>query len=366
MPQMCCIPVGLADSSAKSCRIGGSALLFASRWSELSNPPARYTSRMPAVTIIATVLNEIQDIVRLVPSLLAQVPPPAEVIIVDGGSSDGTWEWLCDAAGTHPNLQPIRDESCSLKRCPGPVSRGRNVAIAAAANQIIACADAGCTYSPGWLSHLTASIVEGKAEYALGGSCIDLADPTIWDIASAPFFGVNFSPSQPSKSCTARSMAFTKDLWQRIGGFPETVLLGDDTLFDLKARRLTPPAFVGDAKAVYRPQNTLGSACHQLARYALSDGILGVRWVRLVRNSTRCLLQLGAVVTLPWTIYPFLLILAMQCWLSFRPDWRFICRTGPRTMLARFLFSVLVPWIIAFNHLRGAITNPSPTNKQNG
>jgi glycosyltransferase involved in cell wall biosynthesis len=321
---------------------------------------------MPAVSIIATVLNEVVDIALLVPSLLQQNQPAAEIIIVDGGSSDGTWEWLLESARQNPTLLPIRDESCSLRRCPGPVSRGRNVAIAAANTEIIACADAGCTYSPDWLSRLTEPIASGKAEYALGGSCIDLADPTIWDIASAPFFGVNFSPSQPSKSCTARSMAFTRDLWKRIGGFPETVLLGDDTLFDLHARRLTPPAFVANAKAVYRPQNTLGSACRQLARYALSDGILGVRRVRFVRNFTRCLLQLAAILTLPWTIYPFLLVLAMQCWLSFHPDWRFLFPLGSRALFARFLFSVLVPWIIAFNQLRGAITNPSPTNKQNG
>src|SRR5580658_803018 len=104
--------------------------------------PRLYTSPMQPVTVIATVLNEVQDIARLVPSLLAQAPPAAEIVIVDGGSTDGTWEWLVDEARIHPTLRPIRDESCNLKHCPGPVSRGRNVAIAAAGSQIIACADA--------------------------------------------------------------------------------------------------------------------------------------------------------------------------------------------------------------------------------
>jgi glycosyltransferase involved in cell wall biosynthesis len=320
---------------------------------------------MQPVSIVATVLNEVQDIGRLVPSLLAQIPPPAEIVIVDGGSTDGTWEWLVNAQIKHPNLQPIRDESCNLKSCPGPVSRGRNVAIAAARSQIIACADAGCTYAPDWLARITAPLIAGIAEYALGGACLDLVDPTLWDIASAPFLGVKLSPSTPSKSCTARSMAFTKDLWRRIGGFPESVLLGDDTLFDLEARRITPPAFVERAKALYRPQNTLLSACRQLARYATSDGILGVRPARLIRNAARCFVQLLSLLCLPWTVLPFLLILALQCWLAFHPDWRFICRTGPRTLLARFLFSALVPWIVAFNHLRGRFTKKEPGNRQN-
>jgi glycosyltransferase involved in cell wall biosynthesis len=320
---------------------------------------------MQPVSIVATVLNEIQDIGKLVPSLLAQNPPPAEIVILDGGSTDGTWEWLADAATKYPTFLPIRDESCSLKNCPGPVSRGRNVAIAAAHSQIIACVDAGCTYAPDWLARIIAPIANSTAQYALGGACLEMIDPTVWDLASAPFFGVKSVNAGISKSCTARSMAFTKDLWQRIGGFPETVLLGDDTLFDLNARAIAPPAFVEGAMAIYRPQNSFLSACRQLSRYSASDGILGVRNVRLVRNATRCLAEVLALLCLPWTVLPLLAIFAFLLWFAFHPDWKFISRCGPRALLARFVFSVGVPWIIAVNHLRGLITKKNPTNRQN-
>ena len=325
----------------------------------------RYTSPMQSVSIIATVLNEVQEIGRLVPSLLAQIPPPAEVIIMGGGSTDGTWEWLVEARKTHPTLRPIRDESCNLKSCPGPISRGRNVAIAAASSPIIACTDAGCTYPPEWLARIGAPIVAGAAEYALGGACLDPVDPTLWDIVSAPFLGVKLSESTPSKSCTARSMAFTKDLWQRISGFPERVFFGEDTLFDLEARRLTKPAFVERAKALYRPQLSFRPACRQLGSYALSDGILGVRPARLYRNAVRCILQLLAVLSLPWSLLPLLAILVMQGWFAFHPDWRQLWRYGPRAVLARLLFSVLVPWIVAINRMRGSLTKRSPVNRQN-
>lgn len=321
---------------------------------------------MQPVSVIATVLNEVEEMGRLVPSLLQQIPAPAEVVVVDGGSTDGTWEWLVDAARRHPNLRPIRDESCNLKRCPGPISRGRNVAIAAASSQIVACADAGCTYPPEWLARMAAPLIAGTAEYALGGSCLDPAGPTVWDLASAPFLGVRLSASAPSKSCTARSMAFTKDLWQRAGGFPETVFFGEDTLFDLEARRLTRPAFVERAKALYRPQNTLRSACRQLAAYAISDGILGVRRARLVRNAARCLLEVLALLCLPWSVVPLLGVLALQAWFAFQSDWRFLWRAGPRAILARFLFSVLVPWIVAWNRIGGSLGKKSQCNRQNG
>lgn len=327
--------------------------------------PALYTSPMPPVSVIATVLNEREEIARLVASLLGQVPAAAEVIIVDGGSTDGTWEWLAGAADSHPGLKAIRDESCNLKNCAGPIARGRNVAIAAACSPVIACADGGCTYAPDWLARLTEPIAAGKAEYALGGSCLDPADPTVWDLASAHFFGVRLDPAAPTKSCTARSMAFTKDLWQRIGGFPETVFIGEDTLFDLEARSRTKPAFPERAKALYRPQYTLGSAYRQLAGYAVSDGILGVRRKRLFRNAARCLLQLAALAALPWTRVPLFAVLAVEAWFALRHEALTLARTRPLALGARFVFSLLVPWIVAVNRIRGSVTGKNLPNRQN-
>ena len=46
------------------------------------------------MSVTATVLNEVDDIDRLVTSLMEQTLRPAEVVIVDGGSTDGTWERL--------------------------------------------------------------------------------------------------------------------------------------------------------------------------------------------------------------------------------------------------------------------------------
>ncbi|MGB6194437.1 MAG: glycosyltransferase [Terracidiphilus sp.] len=320
---------------------------------------------MQPVSVIATVLNEVDDIPRLVASLLRQEPPAAEIIIVDGGSRDGTWEWMSETARHHPTFQPIRDESCSLKHCPGPIARGRNVAIAAAGSPLIACADAGCTYIPDWLAQLTAPLQSGEAEYALGGSCLDMRDPTVWDLASAPFLGVKLLMTARTKSCTARSMAFTKGLWRRIGGFPETVLLGEDTLFDLEARRATPPAFVLGAKAIYRPRNGFFSACRQLARYSISDGILGVRPVRLFRNAARCVAEVLALAVLPWTWIPLAAGLALEIYFAYRLDWLFPRVLKPHAWLARLVYSIVVPWIVATNQIRGGLTKKNPTNAQN-
>jgi glycosyltransferase involved in cell wall biosynthesis len=74
---------------------------------------------MRPVSIVATVLNEAEDIGRVVPALLAQVPAATEVIIVDGGSADGTWEWLQSAAARDARLVATRDGSSAVL-APGP------------------------------------------------------------------------------------------------------------------------------------------------------------------------------------------------------------------------------------------------------
>jgi len=323
----------------------------------------------PAVSVACTVLNERDDIDSLVESLMHQTLAPAEVIIVDGGSTDGTWERLEAARSTYPTLVPIRDESCSLQRSPGPIACGRNVAIAAASSEVIACADAGCAYYPDWLANLTAPIFRGDSEYSVGGSYIDAAKSTLWDIASAPFFGVKLNPGAATKSCTARSMAFRKELWQRVGGFPENVFLGEDTVFDSKVRELVTPAFAEHAKAAYQPRHTFGSAVRQMVSYSVTDGVLGGRSARLFRNIARCLAETLAVLALVYSPIPLLCVLALEIYFAFRLDWtdlRKAARKTPLRMLgARLLFSLLVPWVVAWYQTLGSITKQNRPNRQN-
>ena len=320
---------------------------------------------MSLVSVVATVLNEAEDIGGLVSTLTGQTMPATEVIVVDGGSTDGTWEWLEAARERYPTLVAIRDESCSLKYSPGPIARGRNVAIRAAVSDVIACADAGCTYRPDWLGRLTAPILEGKADYAVGGSCVDVADATVWDIASAPFFGVKLSADEPTKSCTARSMAFKKELWERVGGFPETVFFGEDTLFDQRVRATVSPAFAERAKAVYRPRYTFQSAVRQLARYAIADGAMGVRPARLMRNLMRCVVEVLAVAALAFTVIPFVVIFALEVYFAFRLDWRGIRKESLGVWAARLVFSLVVPWVVTWNQIVGGVTKAHQPNRQN-
>ncbi len=247
----------------------------------------------------------------------------------------------------------------------GPIARGRNVAITAASSDIVACADAGCTYHPDWLVNLMAPLFAGDSQYSVGGSYIDSANSTVWDVASAPFFGVKLNPDAATKSCTARSMAFRKELWRRVGGFPEDVFLGEDTVFDSKVRKLVAPAFPERAKASYRPRHTFRSALRQMVSYSVTDGVLGGRSARLWRNLARCLAEIIAIVALVYSPIPLLCVLALEIYFAFRLDWTDIQKAPMRMLAARLIFSLIVPWVVAWYQTVGSITKKNRPNRQN-
>jgi len=104
--------------------------------------------RCVSVSLVATVRNERESVDRWVRSLLRQTRMPDEVIIVDGGSSDGTLELLETVASQVPIPFRVIAE-------PGAnIARGRNVAISQARSEVIAVTDFGCMLEPRWLEAL--------------------------------------------------------------------------------------------------------------------------------------------------------------------------------------------------------------------
>ena len=104
--------------------------------------PGRASVVVPARDAAASVGQTVR-------ALLAQDPPPLEVIVVDDGSRDGTGE-VARAAGAG---QVLRAEG------QGP-ARARNLGLQAARGELIVFTDADCTPRPGFLRALLAPLAD--------------------------------------------------------------------------------------------------------------------------------------------------------------------------------------------------------------
>ena len=218
------------------------------------------------VSLIATVLNADDHIGAFLSSVAAQDRVPDEVIVVDGGSADGTLERLRDAG-----------DAITLIEEPGAnIARGRNLAIAAASHDAIAVADADCAYGPGWLAALVAAL-EAGADVAMGwtepviASLLDACVASLgFPLAAAEVDETTFMPS-------ARSVAFRREAIDAIGGYPEWLAIGEDMWVNHRwrergfAMRMAP-----DAVASWHPRGSLAAIWNQYVRYARGDGQAGM------------------------------------------------------------------------------------------
>ncbi len=221
------------------------------------------------ISVIATVLNEGPSIERLLESLAGQSRPPDEVVVVDGGSTDGTAAALraWAAAGRLPVKTVVR---------PGAnISQGRNAAVAAATGDVIASTDAGVRLEPGWLEALVAPFEDEEGSRVEVVSGWFVADPqTLFETA----MGATVLPRRREVKVdtflpSSRSVAFRKAAWEAAGGYPEWLDYCEDLVFDLKLRELYGAfPFEPTARVHFRPRGSLRTFWKQYYRYARGDG----------------------------------------------------------------------------------------------
>ncbi len=244
------------------------------------------------VSVIVTVKNEEAAIQTLLDSLYHQTLPADEVVICDGGSTDGT----LTAARAFERWLPIK-----IVEAPGSnISAGRNQAIAAAAGPVIASTDAGVMLSPVWLASITEPIRQGRAAVVSGWF---EPDPyTDLEVAMGATVLPELSDIEPEQFLpSSRSVAFLKSAWEAVGGYPEWLDYCEDLVFDLALREQYGAfAFAPRAVAHFRPRGSLRSFFRQYYLYARGDGKANL-WLRrhLIRYGTY-LVALPLILRMIW------------------------------------------------------------------
>ena len=248
------------------------------------------------VSVIATVLNEAESIERLLASLLKQTRRPDEVVIVDGGSTDDTLARI-ERFGRATDL-PLK--ALSLPGCN--ISQGRNLAIAAASGSLIAATDAGVRLDDDWLEHLLAPFASGDAPDAVGGFFV--ADPcSTFELALGAATLPSVEEIDPAGFYpSSRSIAFRREVWQAVGGYPEWLDYCEDLFFDFALLDAGYTLrFAPQALARFRPRPTLRAFFHQYYRYARGDGKAGFwRYRHLIRYATYLVVLPSLLILSAW------------------------------------------------------------------
>ena len=244
------------------------------------------------VSVISTVKNEGANIHILLDSLIQQTRQPDEVVICDGGSTDNTVEVLLSYQEWLPMKVLVVPDS--------NISQGRNRAIEAASGPIIAATDAGVVLAPYWLEELVKPIEAGKTAVSSGWFEPDFY--TDFEVV----MGSTVLPSRreidPEKFLpSSRSVAFLKDAWESVGGYPEWLDFSEDLVFDFALReKYGSFPFVDTAVVYFRPRSSMRSFFRQYYFYARGDGKANL-WPKrhLIRYATY-LLGLPFLLWLIW------------------------------------------------------------------
>lgn len=266
---------------------------------------------MRKVSLISTVLNERQQLRHWIESLRLQSRQPDEIVICDGGSSDGTLEEL-NTLSKQPLQPPLRVISK-----PGVnIAAGRNAAIAAASGEIIVVSDAGCSPDREWLNGMLKPFETREGTQAVAGHYRFLDDTPFRKAAAAylgrPWENTAFLPS-------SRSVAFTRKAWQQVGGYPEWLTqAAEDTLFN-QALLSAGIAFVQapDAIVVWEIRPTLSSFLKMIYRNAFGDAETGTGRSNFWKTILKLLVTVGVVAAIAAACSKFFdLWIALGCGLS--------------------------------------------------
>lgn len=178
----------------------------------------------PGIALVVPVRDEADTLAALIETVRSQILQPAEIILVDGGSTDGTVDLARDLTAGDARYRII-------EAGPATPGRGRNIGISAARSGWIALTDAGIRLEPQWLAKLWEA---ARAEPGAGIVYGNFEPDTRSHFQECETL-VFVHPRSPKPAGVMRgpfiaSSLVRKDIWERVGGFPD-LRAAEDLIF---------------------------------------------------------------------------------------------------------------------------------------
>lgn len=295
------------------------------------------------VSVISTLKNEEDSIRLFLKNLLNQSLQPEEIVLVDGGSTDSTISIIKEYMQDNPKIRLIVDENTGI-------SKGRNIAIKNATGNIIAVTDVCNFIDKDWLLELIAPFRENYEKWDVSSGYY-IPETKSWyeeclaAVIYHPIYEIDPDKFNPS----SRSIAFKKEVWEKVGGYPELYYSGEDLIFDLKIKYHGYKFYFAKKAIVsYQMEPTLYKSFRKYRLYGYGDGQTNL-WP--FRHAVRYFTYMGGILLLllgfryhyTWVVFVFMASLYL-----YRPYRRihFLKYLKEKSVLYRLRAYLSIPFIL--------------------
>jgi cellulose synthase/poly-beta-1,6-N-acetylglucosamine synthase-like glycosyltransferase len=242
------------------------------------------TTELPFVSVVVPALNCADDVEGFAASLRAQTYPADrfETIVVDNGSSDGTFERTQQAG------------LIALRRAERGRARALNTGISAARGEFVLTTDLSCRPESGWIARVVATFAayprvacvagEIKMLRTVDGAVIDFQQRANY---MSPMLALNRTQLPFLPFADGANASFRRSLFDEIGGFEESFVKGADVEICYRMFVLTRHAIAFDRQAVvWEPgEPSLRALLHQRFRMGIGANLMRMKFPALYAAS---------------------------------------------------------------------------------